>query len=258
MNDLPFKDFRITSKYGWRTHPIHGNRHFHSGIDLVKGHKEPLAAFVGGQVIYAGMGRTGTGVGGYGNVVLIKDYTGAGHLYAHLDKVSVKKGQKVKKGQVIGTQGATGQVTGSHLHYEVRKKTSPSLGWNANKEKSTYNPTTYLQNFKEPSSAPNEGSTYTIKKGDTLSAIAKRFGTTVAKLVKDNNIKNPNLIHPGQKLNINIAATKNVTKYHTVKRGDTLSKIAKDHSISLDQIKKLNPQIKNYNLIHPGQKIRVK
>lgn len=253
---MPFKDFRITSKYGWRVHPIRKKKHYHSGIDLVKSHKAPLTAFVGGEVVFAGMGRTGTGLGGYGNVVLIKDSNGAGHLYAHLDTAAVKKGQKVKKGQVIGTQGATGQVTGSHLHYEIRKKLSPSYGWTTNAEKSTYDPTEYLKNYKEPSS--ESGSTYTVKSGDTLSAIAKRYGTTVDKLVADNNIKNANLITIGQKLNINIAATKNVTKYHTVKRGDTLSKIAKDHSISLDQIKKLNPQIKNYNLIHPGQKIRVK
>ena len=249
---MPFKDFRITSPYGWRTHPIRGNRHFHSGIDLVKSHKAPLTAFVGGEVVFAGMGRTGTGLGGYGNVVLIKDSNGAGHLYAHLDTVAVKKAQKVKKGQVIGTQGATGQVTGSHLHYEIRKKLSPSYGWTTNAEKSTYDPTEYLKNYKEPSS--ESGSTYTVKKGDTLSAIAKKYGTTVAKLVKDNNIKNPNLIHPGQKLNVSGSAT----KHYTVKKGDNLSVIAKNHGISLDQIKKLNPGIKNYNLIQPGQKIRVK
>ncbi|MBU5594928.1 N-acetylmuramoyl-L-alanine amidase [Amphibacillus sp. MSJ-3] len=98
------------------------------------------------------------------------------------------------------------------------------------------------------------GSTYTVKRGDTLSAIAKKYGTTVDKLVKDNNIKNPNLIRVGQKLKVSGSAV----KYYTVKSGDNLSKIAKKHGISLDKIKKLNPSIKNYNLIRPGQKIRVK
>lgn len=105
------------------------------------------------------------------------------------------------------------------------------------------------------STSGSSGSTYTVKKGDTLSAIAKRFGTTVAKLVNDNNIKNPNLITVGQKIKIGGSAT----KHYTVKRGDNLSVIAKNHGISLDQIKKLNPQVKGPKyIIQPGQKIRVK
>src|SRR5690606_13094985 len=86
---------------------------------------------------------------------------------------------------------------------------------------------------KSTSSKTNSSSvtTYTVKRGDTLSHIAKRFGTTVNELVRLNNIKNPNLIFPGQKLKINGSASSKSTssskaQYYTVKKGDTLSHIA--------------------------------
>lgn len=110
------------------------------------------------------------------------------------------------------------------------------------------------KNTPAKSSSTSGSSTYTVKKGDTLSAIAKKYGTTVDKLVKDNGIKNPNLINIGQKLNVGGSAA----KHYTVKKGDNLSVIAKNHGISLDQIKKLNPQVKGPKyIIQPGQKIRV-
>ena len=102
--------------------------------------------------------------------------------------------------------------------------------------------------------------TYTVKKGDTLSHIAKRFGTTVSNLVKINNIKNPNLIYPGQKLKISgsVTNTKSTAQYYTVKKGDTLSHIAVRYKTTVSNLVKLNPSIKNPNLIFPGQRIRVK
>jgi len=149
---MPFKDYRVTSKRGWRVHPIHKDRRFHAGIDLVKlkgGTNANIEAFLGGTVLYAGNGVSSTGVGGYGNVVVIKDGKGKAHVYAHLHSVSVRKGQSVNKGHVIGKQGATGNVTGAHLHYEVRKKSNPSLGWQSNMEQATHDPETYLKNYKE-------------------------------------------------------------------------------------------------------------
>jgi murein DD-endopeptidase MepM/ murein hydrolase activator NlpD len=144
-----WKGYRITSNFGWRNNPFGSGKEFHTGIDLVKSHKAAIEAFVSGIVLYAGEGKTGTGLGGYGNVVLIKDNKGRGHLYAHLDSVSVRKGQSIKAGQTIGRQGATGQVTGSHLHYEVRKGTSPSYGWIADRANNCLNPTNYVDGYKE-------------------------------------------------------------------------------------------------------------
>lgn len=146
-----FDDYRITSPYGYRTHPIYGGQHFHSGIDLAKGHRTPIKAFTSGHVIYAGFGRKGTGFGGYGNVVFIRDKYGKGHLYAHLSEVSVRKGQQVSEGEKIGLQGNTGLSTGSHLHYEVRNKAESHIpyGWRVNKEKHTFNPGDYLKSIEK-------------------------------------------------------------------------------------------------------------
>lgn len=143
---MPFSDWTITSNYGWRIHPIDRVRKFHAGIDLVKYHQAPVPAFVGGKVLYAGEGVSGTGVGGFGNVVVIDDGVGAYHVYAHLDSVSVQKGQTIYAGDIIGKQGKTGRVTGSHLHYEIRKA-GPNLGWTADQENSTYDPKKYLENY---------------------------------------------------------------------------------------------------------------
>lgn len=143
--------YRITSNYGWRTHPISGKRKFHAGIDVVKKHRAPIESFTSGKVLYAGWGQSGTGVGGYGNVVLIQDVSGRGHLYAHLHQVHIRKEQSINVGSIIGTQGASGNVTGSHLHYEVRKKTSPSFGWSAHPEKSTVNPVPFMKKQSDQS-----------------------------------------------------------------------------------------------------------
>ncbi len=150
-----WKGYRITSPYGWINHPIDGNRSFHAGIDLVKSHQAPIPAFIGGEVLFAGMGKSGTGLGDYGNVVFLKDAAGKGHLYAHLDSVRVNAGQKVNSGDVVGTQGATGRVTGSHLHFEVRKRTSPSFGWTQDRESGSLNPQNYVDSFTQKGKTDN-------------------------------------------------------------------------------------------------------
>ncbi|ENH97902.1 hypothetical protein J416_03076 [Gracilibacillus halophilus YIM-C55.5] len=142
-----FKGYRITSPYGNRTHPISGGADFHSGVDLVKSHQAPIHSFTSGTVLYAGFGQSGTGFGGYGNVVFIKDRNNRGLLYAHLDRIAVSNHQRVSEGEVIGYQGATGYVTGSHLHFEVRKQaeSSPPYGYRSNESASTMDPIEYIQ-----------------------------------------------------------------------------------------------------------------
>lgn len=104
-----------------------------------------------------------------------------------------------------------------------------------------------------PGPAP-EPTTYTVKRGDNLTKIAKMFGVTVQDLVKWNDIKNPNLIYPGQK--ILIKAPQAV--WYKVVRGDNLTKIARAYGTTVSAILALNPGIKNPNLILVGQLIRVK
>ena len=104
----------------------------------------------------------------------------------------------------------------------------------------------------EPEPQPEQY--YIVKRGDNLTKIARMYGVTVSDLVKWNNIKNPNLIYPGQKIIIKDAPK----EYYKVVRGDTLSGIAKRYGLSLAEILVLNPDIKNPNLILVGQLIRVK
>jgi murein DD-endopeptidase MepM/ murein hydrolase activator NlpD len=144
----PFEEYRVTSPFGWRTSPITGKREFHTGIDLVKSHQAPIYAFTPGEVIHAKEGATGSGFGGYGVVVAIRDpKTDHLHCYAHLDSAVVKVGQRVERGQMIGRQGSTGQSTGSHLHYEIRKSSSPQFGWIADRENNCFEPTQYLIDY---------------------------------------------------------------------------------------------------------------
>lgn len=177
---MVFKDYRVSSNYGWRIHPIHKTRKFHAGIDLVKTHNSLIKAFTSGTVLYAGNGVSGSGVGGYGNVVAIKDNNGRINIYAHLNSVLVKKGQSVSKGSNIGRQGATGQVTGSHLHYEVRKKDNGSLGWTSTPENSTLDPTKYIKNNGKGSDRMLDKLNVDGKRGQaTIRRWQQFLGTTV-------------------------------------------------------------------------------
>ena len=104
---------------------------------------------------------------------------------------------------------------------------------------------------------------YTVQRGDTLSAIARRYGTTVQELVKINSIQNPNLIYPGEKLRIltNSTIPGNEERgtgsiIYTVKRGNTLSQIAREYRVSVEHIVELN-YIQNPNRIYPGEKLRI-
>ena len=107
---------RLSSYYGYRTDPIYKVRKFHPGIDF----SAPT-----GTEIYS----TGDGVvkeikrsrRGYGNRLVIDHGYGYETMYAHLHEFKVRKGQKVKRGQLIATVGNTGKSTAPHLHYEIRK-----------------------------------------------------------------------------------------------------------------------------------------
>ena len=143
MIEKYFSDFiKISSPYGKRTSPISGKEEFHSGIDLVKKHQGEIYCIVSGKVVFANFAEKGTGLGGYGNSVCVVDSNNHLHLYGHLDKVIVKENTNVEKGAILGTQGNTGQSAGSHLHYEVRTKTSPTFGWGFHTD-----PIKYLDDF---------------------------------------------------------------------------------------------------------------
>lgn len=104
---------------------------------------------------------------------------------------------------------------------------------------------------------------YTIKKGDTLWEIARRYGTTVQEIASINNIQNPNLIYPGETIRVltNSTTSGEETRgtgdiIYTVQRGNTLSEIAQEYNVTVNHIVELN-NIQNPNLIYPGQKLRI-
>ena len=89
----------------------------HTGIDYGCPAGTPILASEKGEVMFAGWDNTG-----YGNCVIIQHPDGNATLYGHLSSVSVTVGQQVKRGQLIGYSGSTGNSTGPHLHFEARKK----------------------------------------------------------------------------------------------------------------------------------------
>jgi murein DD-endopeptidase MepM/ murein hydrolase activator NlpD len=107
------------SPFGKRVDPFNRKWSMHPGLDMAGPSGSKILATNEGIVIAASR------VAGYGNMVDIEHKFGIVTRYAHLSKISVTEGDKVKKGQVIGVQGSTGRSTGDHLHYEVRIEDSP-------------------------------------------------------------------------------------------------------------------------------------
>ena len=106
--------FRFTSGFGPRRDPKTGGRRMHNGVDFAASLGTPLYATADGVVTHAGWQS------GYGRLVKIQHEFGIETRYAHLSRLQVKVGQKVSRGDRIGDMGASGRVTGVHLHYEVR------------------------------------------------------------------------------------------------------------------------------------------
>jgi murein DD-endopeptidase MepM/ murein hydrolase activator NlpD len=107
---------RFASGYGYRIHPIYRTRKMHTGIDLTAPTGTKVYATGDGKII-----TTGYTPGGYGKRIIIDHGFGYKTLYAHLNEIYVKEGQKIKRGELIGAVGSTGRSTAPHLHYEVRK-----------------------------------------------------------------------------------------------------------------------------------------
>ena len=231
------KDWKITSLMGNRIHPVTKQPKHHNGTDIWSPN-EPcwIEAPYDGVVVDA---RKSTAAGGgFGNFVTLshkingEDYV---TVYAHMldDSIKVKQGQKIEAGTPIGKMGSTGMSTGKHLHWELQK--SKKYAWNATglnfiEPVAFFDALIKLEAIKGTAKnetpvdapvapAPVHGSapapkpapvpptppsadTYTVVKGDNLTRIAARYGTTVAELVRINAIKNANLINVGQVLKL--------------------------------------------------------
>lgn len=109
----PINGARLSSGYGMRRHPVLGYSKMHKGVDFAAPTGTPIYAAGDGVVEYASRFSS------YGNYVRIRHNGGLKTAYAHMHRISVKRGARVKQGDVIGTVGTTGRSTGPHLHYEV-------------------------------------------------------------------------------------------------------------------------------------------
>lgn len=105
---------RITSNYGYRVHPVHKTKKFHSGLDIGAAYGTDIVAAADGTVTLA------TVNGGYGKCIVINHGSGISTLYGHNSSLLVSSGAKVTRGQVIAKAGSTGVSTGPHCHFEVR------------------------------------------------------------------------------------------------------------------------------------------
>ncbi|MDD3926515.1 MAG: peptidoglycan DD-metalloendopeptidase family protein [bacterium] len=110
---------RITSEFGYRTHPIFRTRRLHTGIDIAVPMGTPVHAAAAGEVIHTGSW------GGYGQVVIIDHGGGLSTLYAHNSRIAAHAGQRVRQGQTVAYAGSTGFSTGPHVHFEVRRNGVP-------------------------------------------------------------------------------------------------------------------------------------
>lgn len=188
----------VTSEFGFRRH------RFHYGIDINLETGDAVLAAFEGTVRVARYSPT------YGYYVIIRHLNGLETLYAHLSSVLVSSGQYLQAGDVLGLGGNTGRSRGSHLHFEVR-----FLGQQINprdlisfEEYACLSPEIaihakrfdYLKAAEKQKAAMAARKYYKVRKGDTLSKIARKHNTTVSKLCKLNKISKRTVLKPGRSL----------------------------------------------------------
>lgn len=211
----PYKPSPIRSRYG----PRRGRAH--QGVDLALKTGEPIYATFSGRVRISQYNR-----GGYGNLVVIRHDNGLETYYGHLSERMVEPNQWVEAGQVIGLGGSTGRSTGPHLHFETRY-----YGQSFDPERlidfksGTLCRETFLlkrsyfsiysrasQDFEDEianeeqdkkEQAEREAMRYhKIRSGDTLGAIARKYGTTVGNICRLNGIKSTTILRIGRTLRV--------------------------------------------------------
>lgn len=188
----PFRG-EITSNFGER-----GAR-YHYGIDIKLYKGDPVKTAFEGLVRIAQYSRT------YGNVVVVRHPNGLETLYAHLSARKVVPGDYVEAGEVIGLGGNTGRSTGSHLHFECRYKGEPIdpnvlIDWE-NGQLLT-DTLTLSKNLFAYLDEVRSIKHHTIRSGDTLSSIARRYGVSVQTLCRLNGIRPNSTIYAGRRLRV--------------------------------------------------------
>jgi murein DD-endopeptidase MepM/ murein hydrolase activator NlpD len=196
----------------------------HKGLDSDLKMGDTVRASFNGIVRYSSFNE-----GGYGNAVVIRHFSGIETLYGHFSSLIAESGQFVMAGEPIGLGGSTGRSTGPHLHFETRLFSSPFdpekiFDKNSNMvlkdsviriSKSDFyfsENTNYKNSIKETEETPRNSKNkhrknkqrgkriHTVKSGESLSSIARKYNTSVAKLKKINKLKNINKLDANQKL----------------------------------------------------------
>ncbi|RDC63053.1 M23 family metallopeptidase [Adhaeribacter pallidiroseus] len=199
ISKMPLETTPITSDFGFR-----GYRwHYGTDLDLDTG-DSVLAAFDGVVRIAAWDG------GGYGNYVVVRHYNGLETLYGHMSKTLTKVGQFVKAGQLLGKGGSTGRSTGPHLHFEVRYQGNP-----IDPERLYDFPeyhllqndfviTAALFNYYNSVKKYKARRTvyHTVRRGEVLGSIARKYGISVAQLARLNRISARTTIRAGRRLRV--------------------------------------------------------
>ena len=185
---------RKSSDFGYRRY------RYHYGVDVKLYRGEQVKA------AFEGVVRIAQYDGDYGRVVVLRHENGLETLYAHLSKLKVKEGDKVEAGDLVGLGGNTGRSTGSHLHFEIRYKGEPInpntiIEWETgylcqdtlmlNKEHFQYLIEVRKRKYHK------------IRSGDTLSGIARRYGTSVRNLCRLNGIRSTTTLRIGRTLRYN-------------------------------------------------------
>ena len=115
-NGMPLEHIKITSKFGYRHHPIQKKRKYHRGVDLKARMNTSVFATADGVVSYV----QPRNIGDFGRIIKINHNYGFQTIYAHLNKTKVRRGDVIRKNDKIGLSGNSGRSTAPHLHYEVR------------------------------------------------------------------------------------------------------------------------------------------
>lgn len=210
----------VTSGFGPR-----GGRH-HNGIDLDLETGDRVKSAFAGKVRIAQYSSS------FGYVVVVRHFNGLETTYAHLSKIMVSPNQDVDAGTVVGLGGNTGRSRGSHLHFEVRYKGHP------------LNPREMID-FERNTLKSN---TFTIDRSYFSSSNPYEDAHELGMI--DNHDHDHE--HSSK-----VVRTVSATKYHTVKKGDTISEIADHHNVSIQKICSLN-KISVKTTLKPGRKLRVK
>ena len=182
----------------------------HKGIDVPLQTGDTVRAAFGGMVRYTGGGKA---TGGYGNLVVIRHSNGLETYYGHLSKILVKSGELIKAGEILGLGGSTGRSTGPHLHFETRYKgqafdparivdfengtVRDSLITLKRHYFSIYS---HYGQTDEESEAAAGRIVHTIRSGDTLGGLAKKYGTTVTKICQLNGISSKKVLRIGERI----------------------------------------------------------